>query len=739
MAAQTAWKRVDEFSKVRLNAQKLDRVKLLDPALQSLARGHGHTFKLRSVEVDQYGRTVGRYDHYWHGIRVDLSDAIGILGPDDRVESLKYAFNELLEPTGIDLNPSVRELQAEAKARQTLGGRRANLAKGWRELVLEPVIERVFLPLPSAWAPASGAGDPSHSARELKGWRFVWAMQYGSAGTESWTARVDAHSGEVLSINRNASCAPTTLLGKSEFFRAEGNPEVAFEGDFSQDAYSLVRGSLYGVGAGYEGGAIYSNSLPTFGDGLPFVLGQSLASPNAQTQAVDVMIGLNKSYDFYKGMFNRDHIDGSNGYWVPVTVHQENLADPAAASWSRNMWGQESYRIEFRSQFNPGQQGSPTELSVTAHEWTHLVNYRSARVGIELGNGFDQLVVNEALSTILSTACRLWDANTRLGWVDPDHWKYYWTYQPQIHGMRPSDNTARGTLSLFRPRWLSDPSWFVTSNNTYGSDKYAAGGPLLRCFYLLANGADPVVNPDDISDEARGRTNPFLPWGFQGIGAHNASLLFYQALTQTIHGGTDRVGFGAALIEAAQQLFAWDPSQVHAVRLAVAGVNLAPAPAFNLPATFDLEAAATAPALPIGEHRGTLQAVLPEGTVSHHIRVTVPPRATFVANILSQPGMGADVLSEDGAQVLRSLEGRTVTTIHCGRRIWLDADPTVDYCPESSRTVTRVEHPNTSSQPVNLILRIRTNEVRTSSNAYNATMTLTIAEPIRTAGSEVDW
>jgi hypothetical protein len=84
------------------------------------------------------------------------------------------------------------------------------------------------------------------------------------------------------------------------------------------------------------------------------------------------------------------------------------------------------------------------------------------------------------------------------------------------------------------------------------------------------------------------------------------------------------------------------------------------------------------------------------------VRVTVPPKATLIANILSQPGMGADVLSSDGTQVLRSIEGTTVTTIHCGRRYWLDADPTVDYCPESSRTVTRIEHPNTDYQPVDL-------------------------------------
>ena len=757
MPAQELPRVTDPLTLQTLRTLQNERVRLLNPAIKTLsARSKNpaqHDFKLRTVEVDQYGRTVARYDHYVQGVRVDLSEALGILGPDGRCEKMSYSFGQLLEPPASSLIPSVSDAAAQVNAVLAMGKGLLKLQPTFSELVLEPVLESISYEkrLPATLPPE--VGDPTATVRVLKDWRLVRHFFYdqpkGTEGRGVIHTRVDAKTGEVISQGSTASCAPVTLMGRTYYY---GPNPVAFTGDLS-GSYYLWRGGLYGVHVGDVLNGLYTSPSSTYGDAQIYNAAFGPGSLNGQTQAAEIMIGLNKSYDFYKAVYGRNHFDGNNGYYVPVAAHQDNLGSGARAWWRRELGG-ESYWMDFRSYDGNGYVNyfGSTELSVVAHEWTHLVNYRSARVGREDGDGFEQKSLNETFSTILSTAVRLWSATGEangIGTPNPDHWKYDWSYQPQFYGGTPESTTTVGTQCLFRPSRsnLWQPSWWTYTHEGW-SDVYAAGGPLLRAYYFLANGASPVTSVED-TDEVRGRTSPFMPWGFAGIGAHNASLVFYQALTQTVGRGTNYSAIGGALETAGAQKFGAGSPMVKAIRDSLAAVNLGAPDSYAVPAAPGLTSPGTAPVVPAGEHAAWLNFTLNPGSEANYVRVTIPPLSTITFAVSSDIETtsdrnqcpGADILSEDGTQVLAHAApifrpariGPYVKTV----------DPYVDPAPSEDPAFVyanaKATFPNNSSVPRVVLLKVQSAAVRVQGINYFGNVRLNLLDFITGSPKATIW
>lgn len=658
---------------------------------------------------------MARYDHYWKGIRVVNVDVLGVLGPDDRAERVSYSYRSVLEPPSGLETPGVSMAEASRVAENVIQWGPGDSKALSHELVLEPIVERVLVATPSPWA--QGVGDPSRTSLKLKGWRLVHTFT-GRVPGKSGVAkiRVDAHRGVLLSADGMSSGAPMSLTGRSEYNRIGGSVEVPFMGTQVGGGYFLAREGLYGIHMGDVLYPLYLKGSPFFGDGNPYVPGADWASPNGETQAVDAMIGLNKSYDFYQRVYGRDHIDGSNGYFVDVAVHQDALGAPALAWWEKN-WGHERYWVDFRSWQDYVHPGSPTELSVVAHEWTHLVNYRTARVGKDgaAGSSFnEQDTVEEAVCTIMGTAARFWDSTGQaygIGYPDPARWKYDWTYQPQVAGMEPYSQVVDGTSCLFRPRLLQGmPAWYTWSNEGVGDDRYRAGAPLLRAYYFMVNGAQPIRDKDDLSDEQRGRTTPFLPWGFEGLGAHNASLVFYQALTQTMNSSTDRITAAWQLHQAAEQVFGTGSANAQVVRNALAAVNLMQPPMYSLPVGSSSSSPLSAPVVPAGVHLAQFPyATLQASEEAHYIRTTIPPFSTAVMYLYAGVGLPVEVLSMDGSAVPTTADVWPPFIPHCDQTPTLDPElwPEDPYeCQPQGPWTTYVESTNPSNQPKEVLLKI---------------------------------
>lgn len=747
--AQTPLQPVDAATLARLKAQQAERVKLLDPSVQALV-GSGATFassagkhemRLRTSEVDPFGRTIARYDHYWNGIRV-AAEAIGILGADDRVQSVRYGYKNLLEPPSGLAKPVINAHEAGLLALSAIGPSAMGAREGFKELVLEPQVETVALPWPSAFSTKGRNGDPSLRVRLLKDWKLVYRVHHEIRypNPQARLTRIDAMNGETLSSAPNHSCSAATLTANTVFYRDQGSA-VPFLGEWNGSAYLLRRGSLFGVRP-ENNISPYSSPAPHFGDGNEFITGGSLTGPNGQTQAAEIMIGLNKAYDFYQAVYSRSHIDGSDGYYVSATAHVENLSAPAYAWWSSNWPYAESYGLRFRSRQNTNEPGGPTELSVVAHEWSHLVNFRSARVGREGSDPIEAKAVNEAFATILSTACRLWDATGRggaIGTPDPSRWKYDWSYQPQVNGGSPSDPAsapAKGTEVLFRPSYpyLREPSWWNPSNAGVNGVEHRLGAPLHRAFYFLANGANPITNLTDTSDDARGRTSPFTPWGFPGIGAQQAAQVFYYALTQTMGRGSDIFHVGNDLVRAAQTLYGTDSPQVRVVRNSLWATNLGLPDGVSYPAGSQRANPSGLPDfLPAGVHAASMGAdVLPAGSDAHHFWVVIPPFSSVNAVVMSKPQNGVwtgligqfpnlEVWSADGGTRLGIGTSIVVTDPYAvpTGAVFGDTPPTVPLDGELPSAVqTEVAWKNPNATPLRVLLKFRSSKARTGAWDY---------------------
>lgn len=741
--------RQDEFTLARLRASQSERAKLLEPSLAKLIPAKaaaGHSLKLRTTEVDKYGRTLARFDHYFHGVRVEGSEAIGVLRADGTTESTTYPFASFLEPSAEPMKATVTESQALTMAKTALKLAPGEPSESNVELVITPIIERQFWPAPTANPGGPAGADPTMSARVLRSWRLVQVVRhYLPKRSQAFTTSVDAVTGEVISHGENSS-SEAGIQGVAQFNRLNGNATLPLPGLQVGNMYYLQRGGLFSVNVGDVLNSVYSSSSATFGDGNEYVSGQP-SSLNGQTQAVDVFYGISSAYDFYLTLFGRHSIDGSDGYFIPTSAHHPNtIGAPAKFWWYRNAFGQESYWIDFVDRLNPGMPGGPTELSVTAHEWTHGVTRRCSRVGSDDRDTAEAKAINEASSTIMGTAVRLWDSTGRyggIGYPDPYRWTFDWAYEPQVLGGFPGSPNPVGVEFLYRPshpyvRWRSEPSWWTASKAGWTTDVHGMGAPLHRCFYFLANGA-PALTADmsDQTDEARGRTSPFMPLGFDGLGTHNATVLFYQAMTQTFTTWMDLVNAGQAIQQAADQIFGAGSSNSRIVKSALAAVNLTAPPVFVFPSGQTHNTAESALPQPLNEHAGSSSETLPPGTGSLYYRVTVPAKVSITVATNAKLRSGVPETQGPSIQVLDAT-GNTVLT---------GADPysmglmkvsgpkskVIDLMPgdgdgggggggtTGNRVGATTTWRNDSSTPVTVLVRVFSSQARTWSytNSFN--------------------
>lgn len=739
--AQQSLVRLDEPTLTKLRAHQTERVKLLEPALSKITLqglAGGHSFKLRTTEVDMYGRTLARYDHFFHGIRVEGSEAIGLLRADGTTERMDYPFNSLLEPDA--LQASVSKEHALDLARKKLNTSNGEPCDAHAELVLTPIIERQFQAFPTANPGGPRGADPSESALILKGWRLVHVVQqYLSKRAQAFTTSIDAQTGEVISHGENAS---EDIRGIAQFNRYNSSATVPLPGTQYGSVYYLQRGGLFSVNVGDVLNPVYSSYSSTFGDGNEYTSGQ-WSSVNGQTQAVDVFYGISSTYDFYLTLFGRHSIDGSDGYFIPIAAHHPNTnGAPARFWWSRNFWGQESYWIDFTDRFDPSVPGGPTELSVTAHEWTHGVNRRCSRVGTDDRDAPEAKAINEATSTIMSTAVRFWDSTGRyggIGYPDPYRWTFDWVYEPQVKGGYPGKPDPVGVEFLYRPshphvRGRQEPSWWTASKVGWTSDVHGMGAPLHRLFYFLVNGSPALTS---LTEDSRDRTSPFMPLGFQGLGAHNATVLYYQALTQTFTTWMDLVGAGQAVQQAANQIFGTGSVNSWITASALAAVNLAPPPAYAFPISQPHASSATALPLPSLEHAGSALEPFATGSGSVYYQVTIPAGVSLTAaasarirDSVSDQGPSVQILDASGSTVLTGTAplafAPTQTSGSHGEvinQLWTDP-PEDPYVPVGGTVTWK----NSSTSPVTVLVKVFSSQPRTVTYTCRTSVRLDIRE-----------
>nr|WP_320775595.1 M4 family metallopeptidase [Streptomyces sp. CRN 30] len=291
----------------------------------------------------------------------------------------------------------------------------------------------------------------------------------------------------------------------------------------------------YDVGDG--GRTLLTDADDVWGDGTP-------AHP--QTAAVDAAYGAQRTWDFYHDRYGRNGI-ADDGVGATSRVHYGD-------AYANAFWDDLCFCMTYGDGI--GDQHPLTELDIAAHEMTHgVTSYTAGLIYTGESGG-----LNEATSDIMGTAVEFFAAGAR---DVPDYTigelaDVRGTGKPLRYMDEPSkDASAKGT---------SQDYW---TDGTRKLDPHFSSGVGNHFFYLLAEGSgDRSVNGIAYSSP----TYDGLP--VAGIGLHNATDVWYRALTRYMTSTTDYAGAREATLRAAADLFGTTSDAYEAVGNAWAAVNV---------------------------------------------------------------------------------------------------------------------------------------------------------------------
>ncbi|CAM5432719.1 Transglutaminase-activating metalloprotease [Streptomyces alboniger] len=281
-------------------------------------------------------------------------------------------------------------------------------------------------------------------------------------------------------------------------------------------------------------GTLLTDPDDTWGDG-------TVGDP--QTAAVDAAYGAQETWNFYHDRFGRNGIanDGRQAY---SRVHFGN-------NYVNAMWG---YQGCFCMTYGDGAGNTNplTALDVAAHEMSHGVTESTA--GLIYGGESGGL--NEASSDIMAAAVEFFANNPS---DTPD---YTVGELIDINGdgtpLRYMDKPSRDAASQ---------DWW--SPETASLDVHFSSGVANHFFYLLSEGSGSRTVNGVAYDSP---TYDGLPAA--GIGLHNATNVWYRALTTYMTSSTNYADARQATLQAAADLFGRSSEAYEAVGNAWAAVNV---------------------------------------------------------------------------------------------------------------------------------------------------------------------
>ncbi|MCX4911106.1 M4 family metallopeptidase [Streptomyces sp. NBC_00878] len=326
-------------------------------------------------------------------------------------------------------------------------------------------------------------------------------------------------------------------VGKGQF-----NGEVNLGSTRNGDVFELTdtqRGGhkTYDLGGTTTGtGTLFTDADDIWGDGAP---------SNRQTAAVDAAYGAQQTWDFYHDQFGRNGI-ANDGVGASSRVHYGNGVVNA-------YWDDDCFCMLYgdgKDNANP-----LTALDVAAHEMTHGVT--SATADLYYYNG-ESGGLNEGSSDIMAAAVEFFTNNPN---DVPD---YEVGERIDING----DGTPLRYMDQPSKDGDSQDYW---STATEGLDPHYSSGVANHFFYLLAEGSgQKTVN-------GVGYNSPtYDSEPVPGLGLHNATNVWYRALTTYMTSTTDYAGARVATLQAAADLFGRSSEAYEAVGNTWAAVNVGP-------------------------------------------------------------------------------------------------------------------------------------------------------------------
>lgn len=390
-------------------------------------------------------------------------------------------------------------------------------------------------------------GSPAEAGAVDSSRRVVWA----AAGTPrlAWDNVVTSVGDDGTPSRRHVVTDAGTgaqLAFYDDIHTGEGNSQysgtVPISSTRNGDLYELTDPQhgghrTYDVTAGVR--TLVTDADDTWGDGTP---------GDRQTAAVDAAYGEQRTWDFYHDRFGRNGI-ADDGVGATSYVHY-------GSGYANAFWDDLCFCMTYGDGLD--NKRPLTELDIAAHEMTHGVTSFTAGLIYSGESGG----LNEATSDIMGTAVEFSAANSQ---DTPDYQlgelaDVRGTGKPLRYLDQPSkDASAKGT---------SQDYW---TTGTRKLDPHFSSGVGNHFFYLLAEGSGAKTVNGIAYDSP---THDGLP--VAGLGLHNATNVWYRALTRYMTSTTDYAGARVATLQAAADLFGTTSDAYEAVGNAWAAVNVGP-------------------------------------------------------------------------------------------------------------------------------------------------------------------
>ncbi|MGW1046861.1 M4 family metallopeptidase [Streptomyces sp. NPDC002547] len=270
---------------------------------------------------------------------------------------------------------------------------------------------------------------------------------------------------------------------------------------------------------------------------------------NRQTAAVDAAYGQRETWSFYHDMFGRNGI-ADNGAGSYSRVHY-------GIGYANAFWDDGCFCMTYGDGLDD--KHPLTELDIAAHEMTHGVTAATAGLIYEGESGG----LNEATSDIMATAVEFYANNAA---DTPDY---------TLGELADVRGTGKPLRYMDQPSKDADPVKGTSADywtpQTKDLNVHNSSGVANHFFYMLSEGSGKKTINGVAYDSPTFDGKPVA-----GIGLHNATNVWYRALTRYMTSTTDFAGARVATLQAAADLFGKSSDAYEAVGNAWAAVNVGP-------------------------------------------------------------------------------------------------------------------------------------------------------------------
>lgn len=431
------------------------------------------TFLPKKETVDISGMSHQRHQQYFNGLKVEY----GTLITHSRNGIVESINGELYNAKGLVVEPSITAAQGLILAKKNINAEKYlwEDEESARELNYEmPKGELVIF--------------PKVNTGEIK-LAFKYDI-FAVAPTSRFEVYVDAHSGEILykdAIIKHLSMSEgkekhlanqfEQMVATTVPTRYSGNQTIETTFNAGLNKYVLLDNTRGNGIVTYNSGGTNSFGTTHFTDANNTWNTGNYAS-NSSTKdnsALDAQWGAEKTYDFWKNIFNRNSYDNNNAQ-IKSYVHY-NRTYPNTTNWANASWN--------GSSMNYGESSTKpfTALDVCGHEIGHAICTYTAGLVYQNQSG----AMNEGFSDIWGACIEHYARTGSMGGtINSNVW---------IIG---EDIVNGGLRSMSNPNNNGDPNcyngtnWYTGSGDSGGV--HTNSGVLNFWFYLLTVGGSGTNN-----------------------------------------------------------------------------------------------------------------------------------------------------------------------------------------------------------------------------------------------------